>query len=122
MLDWPKTVVETLFRFFPFPTRTGLRVIGWPGTEAPVFVTCDFDLTVRRVLHDLAGLGCYLLVADSRGINVWCASGGGIFNAHSVISMLKTSRIAEQVSHRTMILPQLSAPGIDVARLKAETG
>jgi NAD-dependent dihydropyrimidine dehydrogenase PreA subunit len=122
MLDWLRTVVETMFRFFPFPTRTGLRVIGQPGPEAPVFVTCNFDLTVRRVLRDLAGLDCYLLVANSRGINVWCASGGGIFNAHSVISVLKTSRIAEQVSHRTLILPQLSGPGIDVARVEAETG
>lgn len=122
MLDWLKTVLETMFRFFPFPTRTGLRVIGQPGPEAPVFVTCNFDLTVRRVLRNLAGLDCYLLVANSRGINVWCASGGGIFNAHSVISVLKTSRIAEQVSHRTLILPQLSSPGIDVARVEAETG
>jgi NAD-dependent dihydropyrimidine dehydrogenase PreA subunit len=122
ILDWLKTVVETMFRFFPFPTRTGLRLIGRPGPEAPVFVTCNFDLTVRRVLRDLAGLDCYLLVANSKGINVWCASGGGILNAHSVISVLKTSRIAEQVSHRMLILPQLSAPGIDAARVEAETG
>ena len=122
MPGWLKTVVETMFRFFPFPTRTGLRAIGQPGPEAPVFVTCNFDLTVRRVLRDLAGLDCYLLVANSRGINVWCASGGGILNAHSLISVLKTSRIAEQVSHRTLILPQLSAAGVDVARVEAETG
>jgi NAD-dependent dihydropyrimidine dehydrogenase PreA subunit len=122
MLNWLKTVVETMFRFFPFPTRTGLRVIGQPGPEAPVFVTCNFDLTVRRVLRELAGLDCYLLVVNSKGINVWCASGGGILNAHSLVSVLKTSRIAERVSHRRLILPQLSAPGIDVALVEAETG
>jgi NAD-dependent dihydropyrimidine dehydrogenase PreA subunit len=122
VVDLLKTVIQTIFRLFPFPTRTGLRVIGHPGPDAPVFVTCNFDLTVRRVIKELQGLDCYLLVAPSKGINVWCAAGGGMFNAHSVTSVLKTSRIAEKVNHRTLILPQLSAPGIDVARVRKETG
>ncbi len=122
MLDGLKTLIETMFRFFPFPIQTGLRVIGQPGPDAPVFLTCNFDLTVRQVTRALQGLDCYLLVAPSKGINVWCAAGGGMFNAHSVTSVLKTSRIAEKVDHRTLILPQLSAPGIDVARVERETG
>jgi NAD-dependent dihydropyrimidine dehydrogenase PreA subunit len=122
MFDWLKTVVETMFRFFPFPTGTGLRPIGNPGPEAPVFVTCNFDLTVRRVMRALEGVDCHLLVANSKGINVWCASGGGMLNAHSVISIVKTSRIADRVEHRTLILPQLSAPGVDVRRVEQETG
>lgn len=122
MFDWLKTVVQTVFRLFPFPTRTGLRVIGQPGPDAPVFVTCNFDLTVRRVTIALQGLDCYLLVAPSHGINVWCAAGGGMFNAHSVTSVVKTSRIGEKVNHRLLILPQLSAPGIDIARVEEEIG
>jgi NAD-dependent dihydropyrimidine dehydrogenase PreA subunit len=122
MLDVLKTVFQTIFRLFPFSTKTGLRRIGHPGPDSPVFVTSNFDLTVRRVTRALQGLDCYLLVGDSKGINVWCAAGGGIFNAHSVISVLKTSRIAEKVNHRTLILPQLSAPGIDVTRVTRETG
>lgn len=122
MFDVLKTICQTIFRLFPFPTKTGLRKIGRPGPDSPVFVTGNFDLTVRRVTQALQGLDGYLLVADSKGINVWCAAGGGIFNAHSVISVLKTSRIAEKVNHRTLILPQLSAPGIDVARIETETG
>jgi NAD-dependent dihydropyrimidine dehydrogenase PreA subunit len=122
MFGWLKTVVQTVFRLFPFPTRTGLRVIGQPGPEAPVFITCNFDLTVRRVTAALQGLDCYLLVAPSHGINVWCAAGGGMFNAHSVTSVVKTSRIGEKVSHRLLILPQLSAPGIDIGRVEDEIG
>jgi NAD-dependent dihydropyrimidine dehydrogenase PreA subunit len=122
MLDAIKTIIQTVLRLLPFPTKTGLRVLGSPGPEAPVFVTCNFDLTVRRVVKALQGLDCYLLVAPSKGINVWCAAGGGMFNAHSVTSVVKTSRIAEKVNHRTLILPQLSAPGIDVARVERETG
>lgn len=117
-----KSVLETMFRFFPFPTETGLRVIGQPGPEAPVLVTCNFDLTVRRVVRALEGLDCYLLVAPSKGINVWCAAGGGHLNAHSVTSVVKTSRIADKVEHRNLILPQLSAPGVDVSRVERETG
>jgi NAD-dependent dihydropyrimidine dehydrogenase PreA subunit len=122
MLDILKTIAQTMFRFFPFSTETGLRVIGKPGQDAPVFLTCNFDLTVRRVTKALRGLDCYLLVAPSKGINVWCAAGGGMFNAHSVTSVLKTSLIAEKVNHRTLILPQLSAPGIDVGWVEEETG
>jgi len=122
MMDLIKTIVETMFRFFPFPTATGLRVVGRPGPDAPVLVTCNFDLTVRRVLKALEGLDCYLLVAPSKGINVWCAAGGIILNAHAVISVVKTSRIAEKTRHRTLVLPQLSAPGIDVTRVERETG
>ena len=67
MIDALKTVIQTLFRLLPFPTRTGLRVIGEPGADAPVFVTCNFDLTVRRVVSALQGMDCYLLVAPSKG-------------------------------------------------------
>jgi ferredoxin len=122
MLDAIKTVIQTLFRLFPFPTQTGLRVVGNPGPDAPVLVTCNFDLTVRRVVKALQGMDCYLLVVPSHGINVWCAAGGGMLNAHSVTSVVKTSRIAEKVEHRTLVLPQFSAPGIDVARVEQETG
>ena len=122
MVDWLMTVIQTVFRLFPFSTKTGLRTIGDPGRDAPVLVTCNFDLTVRRVVKSLKGLDCYLLVASSHGINVWCAAGGGMFNAHSVTSVVKTSRIAGKVDHRTLILPQFSAPGIDIARVEQETG
>lgn len=122
MLDAIMGTIETIFRLFPFPTRTGLRTIGSPGRDAPVLVTCNFDLTVRRVVKALQGLDCYLLVAPSHGINVWCSASGGLFNAHSVTSVIKTSRIAELVDHRTLILPQLSATGIDIRRVEQETG
>ena len=45
-----------------------------------------------------------------------------MFNAHSVTSVLKTSGIAAKVNHRALVLPQLSASGIDVAQVEEETG
>ena len=85
-------------------------------------MTCNYDLTVNRVSKYLRGLDCYLLVAPSKGINVWCASCGGDFNEFSVISAIKTSGINGKVKHRVLIAPQLSAPGIDVKKVKEETG
>ncbi len=116
------TLFQTAFRFVGFPTETGLRVFGNPGPNAPVFVTGNFDLTVRRVSRVLRDMDCYLLVAPSKGINVWCAAADKIFSEHSVISVLKTSGIGEKVRHRTLILPQFAAPGVDIERVKKETG
>lgn len=122
MSDVIASALQTMLRFFPFPTRTGLRVVGSPGRDAPVLATCNFDLTVRRVTRALRGLDCYLLVAPSKGINVWCAAAGSILNAHAIISVLKTSQVADRVSHRMLILPQLAAPGVDVDYIRETTG
>ncbi len=43
-------------------------------------------------------------------------------NTHSIITALKTSGIGEWVDHRELILPQFSAPGIDIRLLKKVTG
>jgi len=64
----------------------------------------------------------YLLVANSRGINVWCAAAGGHLTNHEVISVLKTSGIEELVGHRQVILPQLAATGVEVKIIKEKTG
>jgi ubiquinone/menaquinone biosynthesis C-methylase UbiE/NAD-dependent dihydropyrimidine dehydrogenase PreA subunit len=117
-----KTVWDYVGRWFPNPVELGLRKIGSPGPQSPVFVTSNFHLTVRRVEKALSGADAWLLVAPTNGINVWCAASGGDMTAHSIAAVLKTGRIAERVTHRKLILPQLSAPGVDVELLKAQTG
>lgn len=104
--------LQTGFRLFPWPTETGLRKIGEPDTTSPVLLTGNYDLTVRRLTHALAGQNVWLLVAPSAGINVWCAASGGHLTTHQVVTALKTSGIAERVSHRRVILPQLAATGV----------
>lgn len=115
-------IVETLLRVVPFPCKTGLIKIGNPDRNSPVFLTCNYHLTVERVKRALSGLDCYLLVANSKGINVWCAATGGHFTNHSVISVLKTSGIEELVDHRKVILPQLAATGIESKVIQKKTG
>ena len=115
-------ITETLLRFFPFPVKTGLREIGHPDRTSPVLVTGNFGLTVLRVQRALQGLDCYLLVANSRGINVWCAASGGHFSHHDVISVIKTSGIEGLVDHRMVILPQLAAAGIEGRQIHEKIG
>ena len=115
-------VVQTLLRVLPFPCRTGLVKIGNPGRNAPVLLTCNFRLTVERVRAALQGLDAYLLIANSRGVNVWCAATGGLMTNHDVVSVLKTSGVEDLVDHRRVILPQLAATGIEAGGIHEKTG
>ena len=63
-----------------------------------------------------------MLIANSKGINVWCAATGGHFSNHHVISILKTSGIEKLVAHRKVTLPQLAASGIEAKTIKNKTG
>jgi NAD-dependent dihydropyrimidine dehydrogenase PreA subunit len=115
-------IMGTLLRWFPHRARTGLRAIGEPNETGPVLVSGNYTLSVARLLRHLQGLDLWLLVVNSKGINVWCAACGGLLTEHQVISGVKTSMLAEKLTGRTLILPALSAPGVDARRVKEETG
>ncbi len=119
LLEWLR---DTVLRMLPHATRPGLYPIGKPGSDAPVLCTGNFTLTVRRMKDVLAGHDAWLLVANSHGINVWCAASGGHLTHHSVIAALRSSRVADRVAHRTIVLPQLAATGIERARIADATG
>lgn len=117
-----KTIWDFTGRWFPNSVEPGLRKIGHAGPDAPVIVTGNFHLTVRRAAKALVNMDAWLLVAPTRGINVWCASSGGDMTQHSVIAVMRTSRLEEKVLHRRLILPQLSASGVDRKALEDLTG
>lgn len=128
-----RTTLQSLFidlwtLFFriipPYPkVQPGLYALGRPDPTSPVLVTGNFDLTVRRLVRAIDGkVNAWVLVADSAGINVWCAAGGGYFTADKVIAALKSSRLKEVVNHHALILPQLCANGVDGWRIRKETG
>jgi ferredoxin len=99
-----------------------LRAVGEPGPNSPVLLTGNFTLTVDAVKRALEGLDAWLLVANSHGINVWCAAAGGHLNSHDVIAALKTTGVAERVDHRRVILPQLAGTGVEPDRVRERTG
>jgi hypothetical protein len=123
------TILKDLWCLFfrvipPYPKfRTGLYRIGRPDRAAPVLVTGNFDLTVRRLLKSLDGrVNAWLIVADSAGINVWCGAGGGYFTAEKVIRAMIASGVEREVEHRQLILPQLAANGVKGHTIERETG
>ena len=117
-----KSIWDYIGRWFPNPVVPGLRRLGSPDHNSPVLVTSNFHLTVRRVEKALSATDAWLLVAPTNGINVWCSSAGGEMTVHSLLTVMKTSRIQVRVTHRKLILPQLSAAGIDRKRLKKTSG
>jgi ubiquinone/menaquinone biosynthesis C-methylase UbiE len=108
----------------PYPKiRPGLYAVGHPDADSPVLVTGNFELTVRRLVGAIDGrMDTWVLVADSAGINVWCAAGGGYFTAEKVIAAVKSSHLEQVVNHHALILPQLCANGVDGWRIRKETG
>jgi NAD-dependent dihydropyrimidine dehydrogenase PreA subunit len=114
--------LQICLRVLPWPAEPRLIQVGHPARDAPVLVTCNYAFTVRRVLRALRGQNVFLLVASTRGINVWCAAAGGLFTAHEVIAILRTSGIADKVDHRRLILPQLSATGVERKLVEERTG
>ncbi len=118
----PAYIRDTVLRMLPHRARTGLRRVGHPGRDAPVLVTGNFTLTVRRLLDVLRHRDAFLLVADSRGINVWCAAGGGHLTHHDVISAIRTSGVGDEVDDKEIILPQLAATGVERQKVTEATG
>jgi NAD-dependent dihydropyrimidine dehydrogenase PreA subunit len=120
--DWVAEIVETAFRLVPLPVRTGVRVVGKPDRMSPVLLTGNYDLTVRRVMRAVRALDAYVVVAHSRGINVWCASSGGLLGTHQVVTALKVAHLEERVVHREVIVPQLAATGVEAKAVRRRTG
>lgn len=120
--DLARDAAQTALRLLPWPTEPGLRAIGRPGAESPVIVTGNYDLTVRRVMRALSGLDAWVVVANSSGVNVWCASAGGLLTTHQVVTALRTSGVEDRVRHRRALLPQLAATGVRVRELTRRCG
>lgn len=113
---------DIILREFPHRAQTGLFPIGRPGKDSPVILTGNYTETVRRMRNVLRGENVWLLVANSKGINVWCAAGGGHFTHHDVISSVVTSGVQERVEKHLLILPQLGATGIERRKITEATG
>ena len=99
-----------------------LYAFGAPTAASPVLVTANYKLTFDQLRSSLGELDAWLLVVDTRGINVWCAAGKGTFCAEEVARMVRETRLAEVVEHRRLVLPQLSAPGVAAHQVKEACG
>lgn len=115
-------VFHIFFRHFNFPCELGLREIGRPDARSPVFLSGNYTLTVHRLMKRLQPFDCYLIVANSKGSNVWCAAGMNEFNEFDIIDAINVSGIKEKVAGRRIIAPPYAAPGVDTKEVQRQTG
>ena len=90
----------------------GLYRLGSPAPDAPVFVSANYTLSFDALRSALTGVDAYILVLDTKGVNVWCAAGEGTFGTDELVNRIASTDLGAIVSHRRLILPQLGAPGV----------
>ena len=100
----------------------GLYCVGAPDAESPVLVTANYKLTFDVLRKELKSINAWILVLDTRGINVWCAAGKDLFSTKEVVRRVKLSQVNKVVSHNELVLPQLSATGVAAHQVKKESG
>jgi len=105
-----------------YTVNPGLYAVGNPNEESPVLVSANYKLTFDILRKNLAGLDCWLLILDTKGVNVWCAAGKGTFGTDELVNRIETTELSKYISHKTLILPQLGAPGVNAHEVTRRTG
>jgi hypothetical protein len=90
----------------------GLYRLGIPNSDSPVFASANYTLSFDALRSALAGIDAWIMVLDTKGINVWCAAGKGTFGTEELVRRIGCTGLAGIVRHRKIIVPQLGAPGI----------
>jgi hypothetical protein len=99
-----------------------LYALGSPSVDSPVFVTANYTLSFDALRSALVGVDGYILVLDTKGINVWCAAGKGTFGTDELVNRIKATGLDEIVDHRVLILPQLGAAGVAAHEVERRSG
>jgi hypothetical protein len=105
-----------------YRVHPGLYAFGSPGPESDVFVTANYKLTFDTLRKNLSDMDGWILVLDTKGVNVWCAAGKGTFGTKELVSRIRLVSLEKIVNHKRLILPQLSATGVAAHKVKEETG
>ena len=100
----------------------GLYAAGAPDGRSPVFVSANYKMSFDALRSSLKGLDAWILVLDTRGVNVWCAAGKGSFGTDELVSRMRSTRLDAIVEHRGLVLPQLGATGVAAQEVARRTG
>ena len=126
VLAWKDTFAHLRCRVGSYRTKylvkPGLYALGNPGKDSDVFVTANYGLSFNKLRAALLGLDAWILVLDTKGINVWCAAGKGTFGTEELVKRIFATQLFGMVSHRRLILPQLGGPGVAAHEVKRQTG
>ena len=100
----------------------GLYAVGKPDDTSVTLVSANYKLTFDTLRRELTGLDAWVLILDTKGINVWCAAGEGTFGTQELITRIKKAGLLKVVTNKKLILPQLGAPGVNSHEIKRQTG
>ncbi len=105
-----------------YSVEPGLYALGEPDANSEVFVTANYKLTFDILRKSLKGLNAWILVLDTKSINVWCAAGKGTFGTDELIKRINEAELHKVVNHRKIIVPQLGAVGVNAMTVQRQTG
>ncbi len=119
---WDHILARFAIRRNAHRVTPGLYAIGHPTPDSPVFVSANYTLSFDALRSALGAQDGYILVLDTDGINVWCAAGKGTFGTAELVHRIEATGLANVVSHRTLIVPQLGAPGVAAHEVRKQSG
>jgi hypothetical protein len=100
----------------------GLYYVGRPDNQSPVLVTANYKLSFDVLRKELSEVSAWILVLDTKGINVWCAAGKGTFGTEELLRQINKTGLSTVVAHNALVLPQLGAPGVSAYEVKKRSG
>ncbi len=112
---------STAFRM-DYAVPPGVYALGCPDENSDIFVSANYKLSFDTLRKALDNINAWILVIDTKGINVWCAAGKGTFGTDELIGRIKAHKLELLVNHRRIIVPQLGAPGVSADAVQKETG
>jgi hypothetical protein len=119
---WDHLLARFAVRRMDHRVEPGLYALGSPTRQSPVLVTANYSLSFDALRESLAGRDAYILVLETRAINVWCAAGKGTFGTDELVARIAAVDLPGKVDTRTLILPQLGAPGVCAQDVERRTG
>ena len=105
-----------------YKVAPGMHKVGKPDNQSDVFISANYKLSFDALRQNLASLNAWILVIDTKGVNVWCAAGKGTFATDNLVRSIKKSFLVDIVKHRRIIVPQLAATGVAAHLVKEQTG
>jgi small redox-active disulfide protein 2 len=101
--------------------KPGLCAVGTPTSDSPVFVSANYKMSFDQLRSALSGIDGWILVLDTKGINVWCAAGKGTFGTGVAFErktyIYLSIRIHLYLQFSREIVPSFASVGVAAATM-----
>lgn len=105
-----------------YHVEPGIYAKGNPTPDSMVLVSANYKLSFDTLRKELNEIDAWILVLDTKGINVWCAAGKGTFGTNELVNRIAHTGLKKIVTHRKLIVPQLGATGVSAHQVKQLSG